>query len=211
MPRLLLAEDIDIIYARAVFTTGDNGSGIIGVEGGWSNQTLPGGTENTGQMVVFRNIRISDPMPTRNLLSFAVNDKKSDYAGIRFENVDFKGPQIFGWRDHLEGSPDAALRNFVFDNVKINGEKMDANFLNDPALCKTDHVYDFTFRLHDTIPSTDYVLIRTATNGTIKLDTSAGSNEVNSNCNTGSRLRIYRLEWRSERYRHCRNIYDGWP
>lgn len=178
MPQQLVAEDIDIIYARAVFTTDDNGSGIIGVEGGWSNQTLPGGTENTGQMLVFRNIRISDPMPTRNLLFFDVKDKTNDYAGIRFENVEFKGPQVFGWRDHLEGSSDAVLRNFVFDNVSINGEKMDANYLNDPTLCKKDHVYDFTFRLHDTIPSTDYVLIRTATNGTIKLDTTAGSNEL---------------------------------
>lgn len=178
LPQQLVAEDIDIIFARAVFTTGDNGSGIIGVSGGSGNQTLPGGTENTGQMILFRNIRISDPMPTRNLFSFNVEGKKNDYAGLRFENIQYSGKQIFGWRDHLEGSPDAAIRNFVFDNVTIDGKKMDANYFNDPKLFKATYVSDFTFRLRDTIPSTDYVLIRTATNGTIDFDASGPLIEV---------------------------------
>ncbi|MFC2090942.1 malectin domain-containing carbohydrate-binding protein [Bacteroidota bacterium] len=174
MPQQLVAEDIDIIFERAVFSTGDNGSGIIGVNGGSSNQELPDGTENTGQMVLFRNMRISDPLPQRNLLSFNVQDKKDDYAGLRFENIDFESMQAFGWSDHLVGSSEAALRNFVFDNVTYAGQKMDAYYLNDPELCNAIHVYDFTFRLRDTIPTTDYVLIRTATNGSISLENGAG-------------------------------------
>ncbi|HYX05149.1 MAG TPA: carbohydrate-binding protein, partial [Bacteroidales bacterium] len=185
MPQQLVAEDIDIIYARGVFNTSDNGFGIIGVGGGSDNETLPDGTENTGQMFIFRNIKISDPLPTRNLLSFDTKDekelkydKKGDYAGIRFENIDYQGKQIFGWRDQLDGSPEAALRNFVFDNVSIDGEKIDANYVNDPASCIKNYVSDFTFRLRDTISSTGHVLIRTATNGSIKLENTQDSNEI---------------------------------
>ncbi|MGC9343967.1 MAG: carbohydrate-binding protein, partial [Bacteroidales bacterium] len=131
IPKQIIYEDIDVIYARGVFATSNSsGFSIFGVGGGVNNETLEGGVENTGQMVYFRNINISDPLPCRKLISFDVEDKVGDYAGIRFANINYQGRQVFGWKNWLVGSNNGAIRNFVFDNVTIDGQAVDQKFVN---------------------------------------------------------------------------------
>ncbi|MEX2428076.1 MAG: malectin domain-containing carbohydrate-binding protein, partial [Bacteroidales bacterium] len=180
IPELIVYEDIDLIYARGVFTTSDNGYGIIGVgdNRGSDNETLNGGVENTGQMIYFRNIRITDPLPTRNLFSFDGESKNGDYAGFRFENIDYQGKQVFGWRNKLKGGPNSILRNFVFDNVSVEGQKINADYVNNPVKTITGKISNFTFRSTDSIPSTTYTLTRTSTNGTINIDLPEETAEV---------------------------------
>ena len=176
IPEQIIYEDIDVIYARGVFSTSNSsGFSIFGVGGGNNNETLKDGVENTGQMVYFRNINISDPLPCRKLISFDVEEKVGDYAGIRFENINYRGKQVFGWKNWLVGSKNAAIRNFVFDNVLINGQIVDQEYVNNPANFGTDNVFDITYRRRDTIPSNGYVLTSTATNGWITVNTTEGT------------------------------------
>lgn len=174
IPDRIIYEDIDLIYQRGVFTTSDNGYGIIGVgsDRGSNNEILAGGVENTGQMILFRNIRMSDPHPTRNLFSFDLQSKVGDYAGFRFENVDYQGTQVFGWRNKFQGGNDAIIRNFVFDNVTISGEKMDQKMVNDHFIA--DNPLHLTYRKTYLIASTNRILTTTATNGGIIVDTTGG-------------------------------------
>jgi hypothetical protein len=177
-PKQIVIEDIDIIYARGVFATGDPLFGLVGAEGGFDGKILANGVVNTGQMIIFKNIMISDPLPNRALFSFNAKDKIGSYAGFRFENVTYAGNQSFGWKDQLLGGV-AGLRNFVFDNVSFAGEKIDIDYINNPANFKTDRVFDLTFRTKDIVPSTAYTLTRTATNGAIKLTPlQSGSNQL---------------------------------
>lgn len=178
LPKQIVIEDIDIVYARSVFSTGDPINGLIGASGGFPGATLDGGVLNTGQMVVFRNIRVSDPLPSRALFSFSAEGKLGSYAGFRFENVTYAGKPAFGWKHALLGGV-AGLQNFVFDNVSIAGEKIDLDYVNNPVNFKRDAVFDLTFRTTETFPSLAVSLTRTAINGTIKLDPlSPGSNKV---------------------------------
>ena len=171
IPKLIIYRDIDVIYARGVFGNPTSNFSIFGVDGGSENETLSGDVENTGQMVLFKDIRITDPLPCRNLFGFNAHEKVGDYAGIRFENINYSGKQVFGWKNQFIGIPGAKIRNFVFDNVSINGKKMDAETVTNSSLFKTDSIHDFTFRMTDSIPSTGVTLTRTSTNGTIKLET----------------------------------------
>ncbi len=177
IPERIIYEDIDLIYMRGVFTTADKGYGIIGVgpDRGSENQTLTGGVENTGQMYLFRNIRMTDPNPTRNLFSFGSEVKVGDFAGFRFENIDYQGTQVFGWRNKLAGNPNSDIRNFVFDDVTISGEKMDHKMVEDHFI--TDTLYNMTFRKTYQISSINKTLTTTATNGDIIVDTT-GIDEV---------------------------------
>ena len=177
IPERIIYDDIDLIYMRGVFTTADKGYGIIGVGSGRGsdNETLSGGVENTGQMFLFRNIRMTDPNPTRNLFSFGSEVKVGDYAGFRFENIDYQGTQVFGWRNQLVGNPNSDIRNFVFDDVTISGEKMDHEMIDDHFI--TDTLYNMTFRKTYPISSINKTLTTTATNGDITVDT-AGFEEV---------------------------------
>ncbi len=178
-PQQIVIEDIDILYARGTFKSGNNpNAGLIGVEdSGRSGTTLPNGVLNTGQMVIFRNVLVSDPRPQSGLFSFVPGGNLTKYAGFRFENVTYVGKQAFGWRNTLKGNT-AGLSNFVFDNVSIAGQKIDMDYVNDPANFNTDGaVSDLTFRIKDVVPSTQFTLTRTATNGTINLEP-FGSNQL---------------------------------
>lgn len=179
IPDRIIYEDIDVIYARGVFSTSNtSGFSIFGVGGGSENEMLEGGVENTGQMVLWRNINISDPLPCRKLISFDVEEKAGDYAGIRFENIQYQGQQVFGWKNWLVGSEKSAIRNFVFDNVSIHGQPVDQEYVNNPAQFGTDSVFDITYRRHDTISSTGSVLTSTATNGWITIAPGGIAGEV---------------------------------
>jgi uncharacterized repeat protein (TIGR02543 family) len=177
-PQQIVIEDIDILYARGMFNTGNNPIlGMIGANGGTPGKTLPNGALNTGQMIIFRNILVSDPLPQSGLFSFNPQSKIGKYAGFRLENVTYVGKQAFGWKNWLFGG-DAGLSNFVFDNVSIAGQKIDMDYVNNPAIFNTDGtVSDLTFRIKDIVPSTQFTLTRTATNGSIKLEPS-GSNQL---------------------------------
>jgi Divergent InlB B-repeat domain/Carbohydrate binding module (family 6) len=177
-PKQILIEDIDILYARGVFSTGDPITGLIGAEGGMPGRILANGVVNTGQMILFRNVLISDPLPTRSLFAFDAKDKQDRYAGFRFENVTYVGKPAFGWKHTLLGGV-AGLGNFVFDNVSIDGKKIDAQYINDPANFRTDRIFDLTFRAKDQIAQTPYTLSKTATNGSIQLDSlQAGGDQL---------------------------------
>ncbi len=174
VPKEILIEDIDIIYARGVFGFGTNlDFSIIGGKGG-GNKMLKDGIENTGQMVHFRNINISDPKPVRHLFGFLADANNSgDLAGMRFENVNYASKQTFGWKNGgILGTASSAFRNFVFDNVTIAGKNVDAAYLSNDANLKTNEfLYDMTYRIDYKIPSTEYTLVTTVTNGSIQVST----------------------------------------
>ena len=177
VPKEILIEDIDVIYARGVFGFSNSTDfGIIQGSGG-GNKILKDGVENTGQMVHFRNINIEDPKPVRHLFAMeAGKDKTGDLAGIRFENVIYKAKQTFGWKGGIIGTPNSAYRNFVFDNVSINGQKIGTSNIINPAYITTNqYLYDMTYRVDYKIPSTDYTLITTATGGIIQVNTETGT------------------------------------
>ncbi|MDA3927819.1 MAG: malectin domain-containing carbohydrate-binding protein [Prolixibacteraceae bacterium] len=172
LPKDLLVEDIDIIYTRGVFSK--NGT-VIGGGGNNGENTYSNGTNNTGQHLVFRGINIEDPLPQRTLLGTSERNLK----GVRFEDINFQYPHTWGSIPSIKGEENAPLEYWVFDNVKIDGENVDADYLNNPEKFETSFIQDMTFRLCDTIHSTGHTLIRTATSGKIALDTISGaSNEI---------------------------------
>ncbi len=147
LPQELLIEDIDIIYARGVFGNDTSRSfAIFSSDGGSTGATYADGTRNTAQHLVLRNIRITDPRPVRPLFGFeastAFATKLGDWAGLRFENINYENPQTFGWANHLIGSADAGIKFWIFDNVTIGGEQVDTDFLNDPDEFVTDFFSD---------------------------------------------------------------------
>jgi hypothetical protein len=181
VPKEILVEDIDIIYARGVFATSISyGHAIIQGSGG-NNKMLKDGVENTGQMVHFRNINIEDPRPVRHLIGMESSATNvGDLAGMRFENVNYMAKQTFGWKGGILGFPVSGYRNLVFDNVSINGEKFGTTNTINPAYIATNQfLYDVTYRINHKIPSTDYTIVATSTNGIIRVNTeTAGSVKV---------------------------------
>ena len=164
----LLIEDIDIIYARSVFAEGlDAGNGEVGFHGDdYTGSMMDNDVLNTGQMIFFRNIRVSDPKPNRSWLD--VDTKIRKFAGVRFENITYAAKEAFGWRNQLRGGT-VGVSKFVFDSFTIAGEKVDINYMNNPVNFKKENAFDMTFRFRDVINSTPYTLINTATNGSIKV------------------------------------------
>jgi hypothetical protein len=65
LPADLIVEDCDVIYSRGVFAFDDNTSfGVITTPGAFdTQQTYSDGTVNTGQHLLFRDIRVTDPRP----------------------------------------------------------------------------------------------------------------------------------------------------
>ena len=115
IPKKIVYDDIDVIYARGVFgNPNSTGYAIFGIPSGSNNETLDGGVENTGQMLIFKNIRVTDPHPCRNFLGFDVDEKIGDLAGIRFENVSYQSKQVFGWKNTLLGIPQCGHPKFCF-------------------------------------------------------------------------------------------------
>jgi len=165
----LIVEDIDIIYGRGVFSTG----AVINAFSAHEAEVYPDGVVNTGQHVYFRNINYEDPLPRRRLFAFTTRDTQtSSWAGIRFENITMQYPNVHGFKEQLLATDnDVTISHFVFDNVTINGERVDTDYLYNPEKVEIENVSDMTIRLRDTIPSTPYTLTRTATNGSVAIDT----------------------------------------
>ena len=177
VPKDILIEDIDIIYARGVFGF-PNSTDFAVIQGsGGGNKILKDGIENTGQMVHFRNINISDPKPVRHLFGMVAGvNNIGNLAGIRFENVNYRAKQTFNWKGSILGTSNSAYLNFVFDNVSINGQKFGSDYLINPEYINTnEYLYDMTYRIDHKISSTNYTLVTTSTNGLIRVNTEQGT------------------------------------
>jgi Carbohydrate binding module (family 6) len=135
-------EDCDVIYARANW-----GGEAIGAGDFWEIGTYPDGTKNTGQQVVFRNIRVTDPRPTRTLFSFhSPANVASGIAGIRFQYIEYRHPHAWGAQNGFIGTANAPIHHLYFVGVMVEGKPMEASLLTDPSLFKTAHTSDFVFR-----------------------------------------------------------------
>ncbi len=153
LPQDLVVEDCDVIYTRGVFAFSNAKSfGVIGTPGSFdSTETFADGAVNTGQHIVFRNIRISDPRPQRNLFGFEANGDPLDpqilpWAGLRFEKIEYRHPHTWGWKSSLMGYGTARIRYWTFDQVSIGGKWLDEAFLFNPAKFNTNLVSDMIFK-----------------------------------------------------------------
>ena len=135
-----LVEDCDIIYTRSNW-----GGEVISAGDHWESGTYPDGTMNTGQHLIFRNIRVTDPRPTRALFALsAPKDLDVGFAGIRFENVEFRHPHSWGRKSSFVGRAKAPISYLYFDRVFIEGKKMDAALLSNSF--NTSSISNFVFR-----------------------------------------------------------------
>ncbi len=152
LPQDLVVEECDIIYVRGVFAGSDaTANGIIGTPSAYGNQgAYADGTLSTGQHVIFRNIRVSDPRPARYLLGFHSTadqpPREEVWAGIRFENIDYQHAHTWGWKNRLIGTSAGPIQFFTFDNVYINGARVDAAYLSDPTKFESNFVSDSIFK-----------------------------------------------------------------
>ena len=123
--RKIIVEDCDVIYNRSIFNT-NKGGRVFNLRGA--------GNKAGGENIIFRNIRVTDPRPTRSsfgILSAAPWQKHPDYEQVRgageirnilFQNIDITAYSIMGDPETLWGTEAAPLRGFIFDNVVIDGE-----------------------------------------------------------------------------------------
>ncbi|WP_187357960.1 glycoside hydrolase family protein [Pontiella desulfatans] len=125
---LIVVEDCDIIYNRSIFYNNQGGR-VFNLRGA--------GNGAGGANFVFRNIRVSDPRPTRS--AFGVQaaapwQKAPDYeqvrgagdiSGILFQNIEIAAHSIIGDPETLWGNTNTWLRNFTFDTVTVAGELID--------------------------------------------------------------------------------------
>lgn len=151
LPRELVVEDIDIIYCRGVFGNSDSTSfSVISSDGGVDAARYADGTPNTAQHIVFRNITISDPRPTRTLFGFdAVTDwsvQNGDWAGLRFENIDYQHPHPWGWRNRLLGSEKTNIKFWTFEDVSVGGDRLGQSDVDDPTKFETESASGLIFK-----------------------------------------------------------------
>lgn len=157
LPQSLIVEDCDVIYARGVFGGPDaRDYAIFASEGGAESKTYNDGVANTGQHLIFRDIRITDPHPARYLFGFSVENfnqtgnafeaYKGHWAGIQFENITFKHPHPLGWRNRFLGTSESIINHWRFENVTIGGVLLDSDVFNNPLEFETEFVEDMIFK-----------------------------------------------------------------
>ena len=123
---------------------------VIGTGDAFSNSVYGDGTPNTAQHFVFRNVRVSDPRPQRTLLEFKGQSSNASFlgwAGLRFENVEYRHPNTWGKKNQILGTANGPARYWTFDDVSIGGVPMDAAMLADPARFETNNVFNMIFRV----------------------------------------------------------------
>jgi hypothetical protein len=161
-------EDCDVIYVRSNF-----GSSVFSIYDYWQTGTYSDGAKNTVQHMIFRNIRVTDPRPTRTPFGYSVaSGDSSGIAGIRFENVEYRNPHSWGKKSDFSGTATAPIHHLYFDRVFIEGKPMNYALLGDTSLFVTSNISDFVFRNAPNI--TTYSLLTFATNGWITLDPPGG-------------------------------------
>ncbi|MBF0198027.1 MAG: carbohydrate-binding protein [Planctomycetes bacterium] len=143
-PDHLLIEDIDILYSRALFGSHE---GMIACIDYNFTQRYHDGTPNTGQHLVFRNIRVSDPRPQRILFALATpkDHEKPSLRGVVLQNLISEASNTWGSKSHLSGSEKAPFQYWVFDNVVLEGKKVDQAYLDSDAI-NAMHFKDTIFR-----------------------------------------------------------------
>ena len=142
LPQNLIIEDIDILYSRSYF-----GGAIISASGPAANETYSDGTINTGQHVVYRNIRVLDPRPQRVLFDFNITgDQNATFSGLKFQDVHFEASNIYGHTIKFLGNETSGINFWQLDNVTIGGEEIDQDYIDDPEKTEiNEHATDFDF------------------------------------------------------------------
>lgn len=136
-----VVEDCDIIYARSNW-----GGSVFAFGDAWSGGTYPDGTRNTAQHTVFRNIRVTDPRPSRSLFGLDVEDTAtSGFAGIRFEGIDYRHPHTWGSKDSFTGTSLGPVHHLYLKGVSINGKRVNPQMLADPSVFSTANISNFVF------------------------------------------------------------------
>ena len=140
----LVIEDCDVIYNRSIFSQ-NRGGHVFNLRGE--------GSGSGGSNIIFRNIRVSDPLPTRSafgVLSGAPWQVSPNYdrsrepgeiSGILFEDIDIAAYSTIGDPETLWGTSNAPLSNFTFDEVTIDGELIN----NISTFNHNDHVSGMNF------------------------------------------------------------------
>ncbi len=142
---------------------------------GNSVRTYSDGTVNTGQHIVFRNFRLTDPRPVRPLFGFSIGSAQPGFLGmqgLRFENVESRHPQTWGWPDTLQAS-EGAIKYWYMDRVSINGQTLDSALLADRSVIKTSNVSEMVFGDSSVSPST-FNLVANTTGGAVTFDPPGG-------------------------------------
>jgi autotransporter-associated beta strand protein len=169
--RDVVIEDCDVIYARGMFGFSDGkGFGVISNYFAYDSNTYPDGTANTGQHMVFRNIRVSDPRPARTLFGLNIEPTNTQFlgwAGIRFENIEYRNPQTWGYNNRLIGGPNGAMQKCYFDKVTIADKVMNAALVADATAFETNFQTDLLFTSLSTPPASIYNFLSYGANGTI--------------------------------------------
>jgi hypothetical protein len=114
----LVVEDIDVIYARGGFSGGP-GLSVIGYPD--PNAAFPG---NDGSHVVFRDVNVEDPFPTRRLFGWDLatgNGAEGALSGVRFENVRAVAPTVANDPDTFLGVPLGPIEGLIFEDVTLAG------------------------------------------------------------------------------------------
>lgn len=121
----LYVEDCDVIYSRTAFGSGPRRS-IFGYPS--PEASFPG---NTGSHVVFRNINVEDPFPTRQLFGWDLRPFKEEpggdgeVSGVRFENIRVTSRNVDEDLDAFLGTAEAPIQGLILDNVTVGGEHYD--------------------------------------------------------------------------------------
>jgi uncharacterized repeat protein (TIGR02543 family) len=160
-----VVEDCDIIYVRSNW-----GGAVISAGDYWEIGTYPDGAKNTAQHVIFRNIRVTDPRPTRTFFGL-----ERGMAGMRFENVEYRHPHSWKWQSNFSGTATEPMHHCYFDGVFVEGKKMDEALLADPSLFQTSNISDFVFRDAPEDTPSKYNLLTSAADGSITLNPPGGS------------------------------------
>ena len=141
----IIVEDCDIIYSRSIFNT-HKGGRVFNLRGA--------GRGAGGDNIIFRNIKVTDPRPTRStfgILSAAPWQRHPNYEqsrgegeirNILFQNIEINARSIIGDCETLWGTEKAPIKGLIFDNVTISEELIDD--IND--FNHNNYVEDIKFR-----------------------------------------------------------------
>ena len=99
------------------------------------------------QHILFRNIRVTDPRPTRTLFKLEVPKRlTSGFSGIRFENVEYRHPNTWGSQSLFSGAASKPITHLYFDGVTIEGKKLTPALFKDSSLFKSSNVSNLVAR-----------------------------------------------------------------
>jgi hypothetical protein len=135
--RDIVIEDCDVIYSRCIFAGGGQVFAIDGKPEG-------GAPKVYGKRLIFRNIVIEDPKPTKGIFFISLGDPLKDkgpgsvsYEGVTFDTITITAlpddkdlPALFktSSKPTLRGfSATSEIRNFTFKNLTVGGKKVITN------------------------------------------------------------------------------------